>query len=253
MKLKKMADGRALLNVACSFVTHPEWNNLDFSAYARLAHHKGLAAVLNKVGVLSDARYRRVLGTDPDIVLHDLRKGIPYPNSSLDAVYHSHFLEHLEREAGFALLLECKRVLKPSGILRVVVPDLEAQVLNYLNAVHSVAAGSGDFSEHNGAVHALFDQMLETVPGGTKEQTGFVRFLEGIVRGNTSESGEVHRWMYDKHSLRDAFLRAGFTDIACETATTSRITGWKDFALDINADGEPLHPYSLYLEGIRGA
>jgi hypothetical protein len=56
---------------------------------------------------------------------HDLSKGIPFESDSVDAVCHSHVLEHLDRPVAGAFLKETLRVLKPGGIYRIVVPDFE--------------------------------------------------------------------------------------------------------------------------------
>ena len=58
------------------------------------------------------------------LVIHDLRKRFPWPSGSARAVYSSHTLEHLSRDQGRFFLQECARVLKPGGVLRIVVPDL---------------------------------------------------------------------------------------------------------------------------------
>jgi predicted SAM-dependent methyltransferase len=56
-------------------------------------------------------------------VAWDLSTGIPFPTSSVDAIFHEHMLEHLDLPTGFAFSRECLRVLKPGGILRIAVPD----------------------------------------------------------------------------------------------------------------------------------
>ena len=48
-----------------------------------------------------------------------------------DCIFSSHFLEHLFRKDADHLLRECYRVLKPGGILRISVPDLEYAVSLY--------------------------------------------------------------------------------------------------------------------------
>lgn len=249
---KFLADGRALLNVACSFRTHRAWNNVDFSAYARLAHHKIFARFLNECGVLSNDRYARILATDSDIILHDLRRGIPFPEEEFDVIYHSHFLEHLEKQDAFEFLKECWRVLKKGGIIRVVVPDLEAKILNYVSETIKLAKEEvKDLTAHQNAVHKLFDQMLMTTPGGTRQQSHMIRFFERILRGDTAKTGELHRWMYDKYSLKNLLSTVGFRDISLETASSSRVSDWKEFMLDANANGTPFHSDSLYMEGIK--
>lgn len=73
----------------------------------------------------------------PADVPWNLARGIPFPPGCADAVFHEHLLEHLPLAAGYRLLRECARVLKPGGVLRLGVPDVGA----YLRAY----AGSGDF------------------------------------------------------------------------------------------------------------
>lgn len=63
---------------------------------------------------------------------HDLRYGIPAAPASLDAVYHSHMLEHLTFQEGLSFLEQIFMVLKPGAIHRIVVPDLEAFARAYL-------------------------------------------------------------------------------------------------------------------------
>jgi predicted SAM-dependent methyltransferase len=58
---------------------------------------------------------------------HDIRKGLPFENSSVDVVYHSHILEHVERELVEAFLTEIKRVLVPGGEHRIAVPGISRQ------------------------------------------------------------------------------------------------------------------------------
>jgi SAM-dependent methyltransferase len=67
----------------------------------------------------------------------DLTEGIPFPTGCADAVFHEHLLEHLSLAEGYRLLRECARVLRPSGVLRLGVPDVGA----YLRAY----ADSGEF------------------------------------------------------------------------------------------------------------
>jgi SAM-dependent methyltransferase len=67
----------------------------------------------------------------------NLARGIPFPTARADAVFHEHLLEHLSVAAGYRLLRECARVLKPGGVLRVGVPDVGAYLRSY--------AGMSDF------------------------------------------------------------------------------------------------------------
>lgn len=62
----------------------------------------------------------------------DLRKPLPFPDKSVDFIFTEAFIEHLSREEGQALFKECRRVLKPSGVLRISTPDARFVVEKYL-------------------------------------------------------------------------------------------------------------------------
>lgn len=79
------------------------------------------------------ALYAAPNGVEGTVLLnHDLVGGIPAADASLDVVYHSHMLEHLSAAEGLAFTRECFRVLRPGGLLRVLVPDLELWARNYV-------------------------------------------------------------------------------------------------------------------------
>lgn len=63
----------------------------------------------------------------------DARKGLPYPDQTVDGVYSEHFFEHLTQAEGLGFLRECRRVLKPGGVVRVAMPDLDAFVRRYMS------------------------------------------------------------------------------------------------------------------------
>lgn len=64
---------------------------------------------------------------------HDATKRIPLAEQQFQTVYHSHFLEHVNPVEGYNVLVECFRILKPGGTLRILVPDLEFWVDAYYN------------------------------------------------------------------------------------------------------------------------
>ena len=63
--------------------------------------------------------------------------------------------------------------------------------------------------------------------------------------------GEVHRWMYDRYSLRRAIERAGFSKVMLCSANESRLEGWKAFGLDSESDGMVYKPDSLFCEAVK--
>jgi predicted SAM-dependent methyltransferase len=57
---------------------------------------------------------------------YDIRSdAIPFGNDSVDAIYCSHVIEHIEDEFIEGFFKECRRVLKKEGVLRFACPDAE--------------------------------------------------------------------------------------------------------------------------------
>jgi SAM-dependent methyltransferase len=105
--------------------------------------------------------------TGPEVIAANLRAGIPFPDESFDVVYHSHVLEHLTKAAAADFLKECCRVLKPGGIIRVAVPDLEAIARNYLLALENAKAGMAGWNHHyDWMLLELYDQVVRDHSGG---------------------------------------------------------------------------------------
>ena len=52
-------------------------------------------------------------------------------DDSIDLIYASHLLEHVGRHEFKNVLAEWYRALKPSGVLRIAVPDFEALISHY--------------------------------------------------------------------------------------------------------------------------
>ncbi|MEM2154883.1 MAG: methyltransferase domain-containing protein [Nitrososphaeria archaeon] len=273
-----------LLNVGCGRNFHPKWINVDFSP------------------------------SSPNIISFDLRRGLPFPNDYFDAVYHSHVLEHLTQEEAKKLMQECWRVLKPNSVLRVVVPDLESIVENYLAALQQIESGVKEAeSNYDWMMLELYDQAVRSFRGGqmlkymkqkdlkNKEfiisRSGLdainifeedannykkrlwqklksqkplwfiqqfrnmlaaifvyliagnnarVAFQEGLFRN----SGEIHRWMYDRFSLRLLLEKTGFKEVIVCRADQSRIPDFNSYNLDV-IDGQIRKPNSLFMEGIK--
>lgn len=248
--VKCLPDGRALINLGSSARVAPGWNNLDFSWIVRLGRYRRLSAFLYKLGLLHEARYARILQLDPDTVLWDLSKGIPFADQTFDGVYHCHVLEHIDRGAAPLFLHECYRVLKRGGILRIVVPDLEQLARNYLDVIDRLPEQTS-MADHTFAVEEIFDQMVQRTPKFRQEQKPIVRLLEYWFIGDTARAGILHRWMYDRFSLGQLLCQVGFDSVQPQTEATSQIAGWCEFNLDTEPDSSPYKPGSLYIEGRR--
>ena len=70
-------------------------------------------------------------GCSPDAVA-DLGRNLPFANASVDLLHSEDFISQLTIGQGHHFLRECRRILKPTGVMRLLTPDLEKFVLKYL-------------------------------------------------------------------------------------------------------------------------
>lgn len=243
----------ALLNLGCGSRFHDDWVNLDVAAPAY------------------------------QVLVHDAAHGLPFPDGSFDAVYQSHVLEHVARERVPALLRECFRILKPGGVLRVVVPDLEAACRAYLDALAAIDHGEAAAARHDWMTIELVDQLARHESGGAmlpflascpEEARSFVRSRIGPAAdelfgrplspstgaaadaetvGRFRLGGEPHRWMYDRQSLGAALAAAGFTGGHVVGPRKSAIPRFACYHLDVTPTGEVRKPDSLFMEARKAA
>ena len=196
---------------------------------------------------MNDERRARFEQMD-EVLVHNLKKGIPAPDSTVDAVYHSHVLEHVDREAVPGFFAEILRVLKPGGVHRVVVPDLERYAREYLDSLERGLTDPQARASHDATVSQMILQMVRREPYGTSQQPPLQRRLENLLLGDARKRGESHVWMWDRVNLPAALERAGFTDVQVLDWQTSRIPDWPLFGFDRDAEGNEYLPESIYVE-----
>lgn len=68
---------------------------------------------------------RKNMDAEKNYMNVDLSKGMPFGDNSIDGILSSHMIEHLDCADTVNFLTECRRVLKPLGVLRLSVPDPE--------------------------------------------------------------------------------------------------------------------------------
>ncbi|MGH7002988.1 MAG: class I SAM-dependent methyltransferase [Alphaproteobacteria bacterium] len=61
----------------------------------------------------------------------DLRADLPFPDASIDYAVAIHVLPHIRLDALAPALARIRRVLKPGGVLRLALPDLEKAIEAY--------------------------------------------------------------------------------------------------------------------------
>ncbi len=126
-----------LLNLGCGHRYHKDWTNVDF------------------------------VSTGEGVIAHNLLRGIPFPNNQFDVAYHSHVLEHFSKESAPIFLKECFRVLKPGGLIRIAVPDLEQIAREYIKNLEGALCGDESaVLNYDWIMVELYDQAVRTYSGG---------------------------------------------------------------------------------------
>lgn len=136
------------LNIGSGPIGKPDWINLDWGILPVLSKMSWATSILVKLGFLP-ASYNKPWPSNPR--LHDCRKRLPFTDHSVDFIYTSQFIEHLPRYQAVKLLVECKRILRPSGVLRLCVPNLKLLAEKYVQGDKDffLKLNSSDMSNRN--------------------------------------------------------------------------------------------------------
>ena len=155
-----------------------------------------------------------------EILVLDMRRGLPCADGSVVALYSEHFLEHVPLGIVRAKLLpECFRVLAPEGEIRIGVPDGEFYLRRYV----SLSSGEPD-PEHR--------------------QTGGM--LPMMWVNHVARSGQ-HQFLYDYATLEHLLAEAGFVDLRRGVANDSTSPNFAGRDLT----GEGREEATVYVEGRR--
>jgi predicted SAM-dependent methyltransferase len=170
-------------------------------------------------GPLPAAGWLNIDGVSPEAdVVSMLDRPLDLPDGCAAVVFTEHVLEHVEYPDGARTILsEAHRLLRPGGVLRVIVPDAE-------RAIRAYAAGD----------EALLHQLApsEATP---------IEVVNKIFR----EYG-FHRFAWDYALLAKEIAAAGFTSVRRAAFRDSA-----DPAANIDFDDAERIAQSLYVEAIR--
>lgn len=240
-----------ILNLGCGtkISSHPDVLNVDWSIYLRLKRNRVFRSVAPLF--VRGERLERFRSIPDNILLHDLTKRLPFADNSVDVVYHSHLLEHLDKEAARGFLLEVKRVLRPEGLHRIVVPDMETVCRSYVAHIAICDGNPGESDNHDSYIAAIIEQAVRKEAHGTSLQHPFRRFIENAALGGAKQRGETHQWMYDRINLRMLLIRLGYTRAQVQSYDQSLIPEWQQYGLDRDEGGNEYKPGSVYMEATK--
>lgn len=114
----------------------------------------------------------------------------PFEAASVEEIYSRHMLEHLDPNDARRTLAAWRRVLRPGGLLRLIVPDLAFHARQLLGQARSWTQEAGENQEH--AMAGFFGWRDES-RGGDRE--------------------DAHRWGYTWESLAALLNELDFDQI----------------------------------------
>jgi len=125
----------------------------------------------------------------------DATKRFPFEDHSFDYIFSEHQLEHISCMQGLNMLAECRRVLKPGGMIRIAVPSLDSLLSLFER-------------EWTPLQKQYAQAVMETCyPEAGTGNACFVMNAAFVHWG--------HLFMYDQETLRNTLQQAGFTDVIC--------------------------------------
>jgi predicted SAM-dependent methyltransferase len=131
---------------------------------------------------------------DSETVYLDATKTFPLASGTIAYIYSEHMIEHVPFAAGLNMLKECRRVLRPEGVLRVATPDL-AFILN----LYSNPGNDG---------RSYMRWMAQTFMAGVARAD-----VKAVSIINNAFRSWGHKFLYDADTLESSLREAGFSKI----------------------------------------
>ncbi len=179
---------KKFVQYGCSYYAANGWINYDSSP----------SLLLSRIPVVGSQLYRFTRNREhfpKNVKFGNIVHGLPEQLGSCDGIYASHVLEHLSKSGCVCALQNTYLLLKPGGVFRVIVPDLESRVRRYLSDLES---GSTDAN----------DRFLRSCYLGRETDP---RGIAGRLRKMYGAAD--HLWMYDNPSMIASLESIGFTSI----------------------------------------
>lgn len=138
-------------------------------------------------------------------IVHDLKKGIPLPEASVDEIYASHVLEHISFKDLIALLEDIYRVLKHNGKFSVCVPDASLYIESYVAKKFFMPE-----------VERYQPALVDT--GSLMDQIQYIAYMD-----------QEHKYLFDKQNLVNTLKKVPFKKVELRTFDESIDMKSRDF------------------------
>lgn len=217
------------LHIGCNVIAPESWINIDGSWNAWFSRYLLIRELLWRLHIIDKdiAQYP----WPKNILVHDVNKGLPFPDNSVDGIYTSHLLEHLSCSKASFFVHECYRVLKPGSNIRFVVPDLRSYIDKYMQMKKEMPRSPLPANRFMERLNACQWHKWEAYPFPLRIYRALKDFLS-------------HKWMYDRESLIGLLQEAGFKDVSKKNFLDSAIHG----IADVETQEKDM---SIYMEGCK--
>jgi ubiquinone/menaquinone biosynthesis C-methylase UbiE len=180
------AGGPVLLHIGCGRIASPEFINVDAQPYPHV-----------------------------HLVTDDIANLPQWDDGTVDMIYMSHILEHIQTTRLKAVLEEMNRLLKVGGILRLSVPD--------------------------------FDRLIEVYRAAHKD----LDVIHQMLMGGQDSSYNIHYCAFNRKSLSRLLLGAGFREVRAWDPATCGYHDFEDKSCRVVAVGGQSIAISLNVEAIK--
>jgi glycosyltransferase involved in cell wall biosynthesis/predicted SAM-dependent methyltransferase len=152
-----------------------------------------------------------------DFIQADASKKLPFQDCTVDFLIASHFLEHITRSEGKNFLLECFRIMKPGGVIRITIPDTKKI--------------TGTYSH----IQEVFNENV-----GVKNAEDEAEALWNFLTAG-------HKTAYDAPAMIKKLQTAGFSNV-------SEYGFGISCSPEIQADTKDMYPdHSIFIEAVKPA
>jgi predicted SAM-dependent methyltransferase len=122
------------INLGCGLNPIKDFTNYDYNFFITLSKIPWSKFILSRMNFVPNSYIKIIeMAKKKQISFCNAAVSIPEKKNSIDLIYSSHVLEHLDSNETDKFLSNCKEILRNEGILRLVVPDFDILVNNYLS------------------------------------------------------------------------------------------------------------------------
>lgn len=106
-------------------------NSERVNLYVGCGHHRMKGFTHVEINIAK--QFKKGGDVGPPEIMADITKKIPLADKSVDIIYSNETLEHLTYQELINHFLECHRLIKIGGYVRMVVPDMDIMIKNYIS------------------------------------------------------------------------------------------------------------------------